>query len=94
MLPGPDQGQIEAAGEMSLEERMAMIEGMVEGLSERLATEGGTPDEWGRLVTALRVMGQSDRAYAIWQEALQVFAENPGALDTINRAAEQAGFSP
>ncbi|MEM8959758.1 MAG: c-type cytochrome biogenesis protein CcmI [Pseudomonadota bacterium] len=94
MLPGPDQGQIEAAGAMSMEERMAMIEGMVEGLSERLATEGGTPAEWGRLVTALRVMGQSDRAYAIWQEALQVFADNPGALDTINRAAEQAGFSP
>ena len=79
-LPGPDQAQIDAAGEMSLEERMAMIEGMVEGLSERL-------------IAALRVMGQSDRAYASWQESLQGFAENPAALDTLNRAAEQAGFS-
>ena len=93
-LPGPDAGQIEAAGEMSLAERMQMIKGMVEGLSARLATEGGTPEEWGRLIAALRVMGQSDRAYAIWQESLQVFADDPGALDTLNRAAEQAGFSP
>lgn len=90
-LPGPDRDAIAAAGDMSAEDRNAMIEGMVGQLSERLAAEGGTPAEWARLIRALGVLGQSDRARAIWDEASQTFADDDAALAQIRPAAEAAG---
>lgn len=92
-LPGPSQEDMDAAGEMTAEDRQAMIEGMVAQLGERLATEGGAPEEWARLINALGVLGRTDRAALIWVEAQTVFAENPVALDTIRGAAQQAGVA-
>lgn len=88
---GPSAADIEAAGDMTPTERMEMIEGMVSSLGARLASEGGSAAEWAQLITALGVLGRGQQAGAIVAEARQAFAENPGALDTINRAAEQAG---
>jgi cytochrome c-type biogenesis protein CcmH len=56
--PGPTPEQIEAAAEMAPEDRSAMIEGMVAGLADRLATEGGPPEDWARLITAFGVLGR------------------------------------
>ncbi len=91
--PGPSQEDMEAAGEMSAEDRQAMIRGMVEGLSDRLANEGGTADEWARLVNALGVLGETGRARAIWREAQDVFAERPEDLATVRAAAQRAGVA-
>lgn len=90
---GPSAADIEAASEMSIADRQDMIRGMVEGLAERLATEGGPPDEWARLIQALGVLGETDRASAIWQEAQRLFAPYPDAVDTIRLAAEAAGVA-
>ena len=92
-LRGPTDADVAAAGEMSAEERQGMIRGMVEGLSERLATEGGPPEEWARLITALGVLGEKDQAAAIWAEAQQVFAASPEALGSVRAAALQAGIA-
>jgi cytochrome c-type biogenesis protein CcmH len=78
---------------MDAGERMEMIGAMVEGLSNRLATEGGTPSDWARLITSLAILGQPDRARAVYDNALQVFADSPGALDTIRAAGSQAGVA-
>lgn len=43
MPPGPSQDDMEAAAELSDAERQEMIRGMVNQLSDRLATEGGSP---------------------------------------------------
>lgn len=83
---GPSQGDIEAAGDMSPEERQAMIEGMVAGLADRLATEGGPPADWARLIGANQVLGRVEDAQAIYDEALTVFADNDGALSVIRQA--------
>ena len=91
--PGPSQEDLDAADEMSPEARMQMIRGMVSGLSERLATEGGTPQEWARLINALGVLGEREQARAIWAEAQGTFAELPEALATVNAAARQAGLT-
>lgn len=91
---GPSGADIEAAGEMTLEERMEMIAGMVEGLAARLAADGGPVSDWGRLITAYGVLGQLDAAAAIYEEAKLVFAEDPGALDVLTRAADRAGLAP
>ena len=78
---------------MSAVDQNAMIEGMVARLSDRLATEGGTPEEWARLIGAYGVLGESDRAAAIWAEAQDVFATSPQALATIRTAAVSAGVA-
>jgi cytochrome c-type biogenesis protein CcmH len=90
---GPSVEDIEAASDMTTEERMEMIGGMVEGLSNRLATEGGPPQDWARLITSLAVMGNPAQALAIFNNAIEVFAGNPAALDVIRAAGSQAGVA-
>lgn len=89
---GPTAEDMAAAAEMSPEDRVAMIQGMVEGLSERLAIEGGTAPEWAQLIRALGVLGQTARAEAIWAEAQQVFGASPADLAIVRAAAAQAGL--
>lgn len=88
--PGPDADQVAAAADMSDTDRTDMIRGMVDGLGERLATDGGTPDEWARLIRALGVLGETGRASAIWNEAKGVFADKPAALNMLREAAQAA----
>lgn len=89
---GPNQDDIEAASEMSPAERMEMIEGMVAGLAERLADEGGPPEDWARLIQALGVLGRMDQAAAVWGNAQEVFGNDPSAMDIVRGAADRAGL--
>lgn len=91
--PGPSQEDIDAAGEMSVAERMEMIGAMVEGLSDRLATEGGPPTDWARLITSLGVLGQPVQARAVFDNAMVVFEGDAGAIDIIRDAGSQAGVA-
>ncbi len=43
-------------------ERRAMIEQMVAGLDQRLKTQGGTIDEWLRLIRSYAVLGDTAQA--------------------------------
>lgn len=90
---GPTGADIAAAQDMSTEDRMDMIRGMVGQLSDRLATEGGPPEDWARLISSLMVLDDGDQAKAIWQDAQQVFADNPQALDQIRETAQRAGLT-
>jgi cytochrome c-type biogenesis protein CcmH len=89
---GPDADQVRAAQEMSDAERQEMIRGMVSGLAERLATDGGPPEDWARLITAYGVLGELAQAQAVYKEALDVFANSPDALAQIEASAENAGL--
>ncbi|AXX97516.1 c-type cytochrome biogenesis protein CcmI [Profundibacter amoris] len=92
-LAGPDAGAVAAASEMTAEERQDMIQNMVSQLSERLASEGGSAQEWAQLIGALGVLGDKDRAARIWGEAQQVFAGDSAALETVQAAAVRAGVA-
>lgn len=92
-LPGPDADTMAATEDMSPEERQEMIQGMVSGLESRLATQGGSPEEWARLIGSLAVLGQTDRASAIWNEAQERFGAQPEAIAPIREAAETAGLT-
>lgn len=92
-LAGPSAEDIENAGEMTAEERQDMIRGMVSRLSDRLATEGGSPEEWSRLIGAYGILGETDRANAIWTEAQTRFADRPEALATVREGAKRAGVA-
>jgi cytochrome c-type biogenesis protein CcmH len=91
--PGPSAGDVEAAGDMDPEARQEMIRGMVARLSDRLATEGGTAQDWARLINAYGVLGESAQASRIWAEAQSVFSESPEGLATVRAAAENAGVA-
>ena len=88
---GPTSDDIAAASEMSAEDRQEMIRGMVAGLAERLATEGGPAEDWARLISALGVLGDQDQAREIANEAENVFAGDPTALGQIQAARNRAG---
>ncbi|MEO9896602.1 MAG: c-type cytochrome biogenesis protein CcmI, partial [Paracoccaceae bacterium] len=89
---GPTGDDIAAAQDMSPAQRMEMIQGMVSGLSDRLATEGGPPQDWAQLISALGVLGRMDQAAIIFDNAREVFGEDPSAMDMINQAADRAGL--
>ena len=93
-LRGPSAADMEAAKDMTPEERQTMIRNMVEGLNERLATEGGSAAEWARLITALANLGEKDRATAIFTEAQKNFSGREADLGLIKDAAAQAGLAP
>ncbi len=87
--PGPDAAEVEAAAEMTPEERAAMIGNMVEGLSARLASEGGTVDDWLRLVRSYVVLGRTDEARTALAAAR---AAHPDAADAQRLDATAAGL--
>lgn len=91
-LPGPDADALAAAEDLSPEDRARMIQDMVDRLQQRLATQGGSPEEWARLIAALAMLDQRDQATAILTEARQRFGSAPDALAPIERAATDAGL--
>jgi cytochrome c-type biogenesis protein CcmH len=68
--PGPTTDQVNAAAGMTDEAREAMIAGMVEGLAGRLDTNGGSADDWLRLIRSYQVLGRTDDARAAAERAL------------------------
>lgn len=92
-LAGPSADQVNAAGDMTAEERNDMVSGMVAQLSERLANEGGSAEEWARLIRAYGVLGETAKASEVWNEAQVVFADNPDAITTLLEAARDAEVS-
>jgi cytochrome c-type biogenesis protein CcmH len=90
---GPTQEQMQAAGEMAPEERTEMIRGMVAGLAERLAAEGGPAADWARLIRAYGVLGEADKVAPVLAEARAAFADDPAGLAEIEAAAREAGIA-
>jgi cytochrome c-type biogenesis protein CcmH len=89
---GPSNEQIADAQNMTEEDRAAMIQGMVQQLAERLATDGGPPQDWARLVTALGVLGEDEKARQVVAEAEIVFGGDVQAVGIIRAAAQEAGI--
>ncbi len=92
-LKGPSAGDMAAAADMSAEDRTAMIRGMVGQLSERLMSDGGSVEEWSRLISSLGVLGEKDKAKEAWAKAQAAFAGQDVALESLRQAAEQAGVA-
>lgn len=90
-LNGPSNEDIEAANQMTASERQEMIKGMVAGLSERLYSEGGTPDEWVRLIRAYVVLGEEDNAKTALLKAREDLS-GTADIEKINSTAEAIGL--
>jgi cytochrome c-type biogenesis protein CcmH len=91
---GPTPEQMAAAADMPPEEREQMIRGMVDQLSARLASGGGPPEDWARLISSLGVLGDTEQASAILAEARTAFSASPEAQELLDGAAQSAGLAP
>lgn len=54
------QEMMQQAQSMTPEDQQAMINTMIEGLAARIYENGGTPEEWIRLLRARKVQGQDE----------------------------------
>ncbi|EBA11452.1 c-type cytochrome biogenesis protein CcmI [Roseobacter sp. CCS2] len=88
---GPSFEQMDAASDLSIEDRQAMIGGMVSGLASRLANEGGPAQDWARLIRAYGVLDDQEAARTVWTEAQQVFVSSMRGMEILTNAARDAG---
>ena len=91
-LSGPTAEDVAASQEMSSEDRREMIGGMVSGLAERLAAEGGSAGEWSRLIRAYVVLGEQQKAQEALAAAEAAYAGKPEDLSLINDTASALGL--
>ncbi len=75
MAPGPSREQMDAAGQMSEEDRAAMIRGMVERLAARLQENPEDAEGWLRLARAREVLGETAAAREALQKAIALQPE-------------------
>lgn len=78
----------EAIAALPAEDQNAAIRAMVEGLAQRLASTGGSAEDWARLIRALTVLKETERARLILAEARQKFATMPDDLRRIEDAGK------
>ncbi|SFR42086.1 cytochrome c-type biogenesis protein CcmH [Yoonia tamlensis] len=88
---GPTAADIANAADLTDEERAGMINAMVAGLAERLASEGGPASDWARLITAYGALGDTANAQAIWVNAQAAFGADEPAMRMLREAAQAAG---
>lgn len=73
------------------------IAGMVASLASRLESQGGSVDEWARLVRSYAVLGQRDKASAAALKARQALAKDADglkAIDTMTRELQLTNATP
>jgi len=91
-LKGSPQTAPADAPALGSPDQKAMIEGMVGRLAGRLATNGGSLDEWSRLIRAYAVLHQADKAKAALADARKALAPDSGAVASLNALARDLGI--
>ena len=81
-----------AVAAMRPDQQQAMIHRMVDGLAERLKSNGGDIDGWLRLVRAYRVLNEESKAKVALGDARRTFAANPTATKRLDDLAHELGL--
>jgi cytochrome c-type biogenesis protein CcmH len=84
---GPTQEDVQAAQEMSPEDRQEMIKGMVAQLAERLKENPNDLPGWTRLARSYAVLQQNDKAKEALAQALKIAPGNVDLLILFGRTA-------
>ncbi len=90
---GPSQEQVEAAEGMSAGDRLAMIEGMVAGLAEKLKQNPDDLESWQRLIRSYIVLQKKDKAAKAYAAAQGAFKDDAGKLASIRTFAKELGLN-
>lgn len=85
-LKGPDADAVAAASEMSDTDRQEMVRGMVGQLADRLKSEGGSPEEWERLISSLGVLGESEAQTAAIASAKSAFPDQADRFEQARKS--------
>ncbi|WP_244631057.1 hypothetical protein [Aureimonas sp. ME7] len=84
---GPTQANVDAAAELSEDDRGRMVEGMVSGLADRLKASPQDVDGWKQLMRSYVVLNDSARATAALAEAEAAFPSgSPERMDIVRFA--------
>ncbi len=89
MPSGPMAAQVAS---MSGDKQQAFIHQMVDGLADRLKTNGNDIDGWLRLVRAYRVLQEPDKAKGALGDAKRNFAGDPAAVKRLDDLAHELGL--
>jgi cytochrome c-type biogenesis protein CcmH len=89
--PAPAEASAGAAAAIP-EAQRPMIEGMVNRLAARLASNGGNVDEWSRLIRAYAVLHEADKAKAALTDARKALAPDPNAVAGLDALAHDLGL--
>ena len=81
-----------AEGSAIPEAQRPMIEGMVSRLATRLASNGGSIDEWSRLIRAYAVLHEGDKAKAALADAHKALASDANAVASLDALARDLGL--
>ncbi len=90
---GPTAADVAAAGNMTPQDRQAMIQGMVAQLAARLADNPDDPEGWVKLIRSQVVMKDPEAAAAAYQDAKAALASMPDKLAIVTEGARAAGLS-
>ena len=88
---GPDAAAVEAAGQLPESQRQAMIDGMVEGLANKLKANPKDVEGWVKLLRSRMVLKQPQKAAEDLAIARRALAGEPAALSRLNAAAAEFG---
>jgi cytochrome c-type biogenesis protein CcmH len=91
--PGPSQEQVEAASQMSGEDRDAMISGMVAQLDQRLKENPRDAEGWQRLVRSYVVLGRKDEAQGALVRGVAALGKSTSEAETLQAFAESLGLA-
>ncbi len=92
-MPGPSAADVAAAGNMSAEDRGAMIRGMVARLAGKLKEDGSDLAGWQRLLRAYMVLGERDKAQTAAADAKKALASDPDKLRQIGDTIKSMGLA-
>lgn len=90
--PGPNAEEIEAARNLSPEERAEFVESMVARLAEKLKQEPQNMAGWNRLVQSYMVLGKKDEAIDALKRARLAMNDNPEAKTLFDVTASELGL--
>lgn len=88
-LPGPTQEQMAAAAALSPGEQQTMAEGMVSRLANRIASDGGSLEEWMMLMRSYQQLGRTGEARRTRDRAISA---HPDSRESIEAMASRLGI--
>ncbi len=89
--PAPIEAAAGAAAAIP-EAQRPMIEGMVNKLATRLSSNGGSVDEWLRLIRAYTVLHEADKARTAFADARKALGSDADAVASLNALARDLGL--
>ncbi|MBK1670316.1 c-type cytochrome biogenesis protein CcmI [Rhodovibrio sodomensis] len=91
--PAPSREQVEAAQDMSAEDRQQMIRGMVDRLASRLEQNPKDAQGWQRLIRSYGVLGEGEKATQALADGLAAFEGNAAVRQQLKAAAQRQGVA-